>query len=540
MSLICKFCGAPASNSSNLLSFICGYCGSKNVDPDYLKQYASRLDLAKANHNFQLAMVSINGGDYANAEKHLEASVLGDANNSESWVYLALSRAALIKPSNYSRLFESSIQCLNKAKLIDPDSEVYSNGSLLVQAKLLEASIVGAGYYIETAYKKYTAYSGTSGATLSAAEEAQKGLRLIDNAHKLSINNNELSVKALVYAIANCIMFKKEVGATGLIDDQYKSFLRDLNAIYQKRKDLVLGELASYPNQKVDIQKALEKLNPITKRVVTAEGSSSKKITNSSGAAVNRDLLVVLAGLVIVIVSYFAFGWRKESDSIATTTLQQSSPSASISAPSTPSPTKPTVAASAASSQAPTTPPKIVNISSGSKSFSGAVLGESIKLHRYGEALEIDGGPYFFTKNHSRLSYAGGRSDSLESPIVNIAFMCNENVFGKSEGAAVIDGVSCESNVNDVLNSKDWQRLCYLYSFEPLDKPLSLHLRKNNAYIDIKYDNGSDAKIAEIGITLIKVTLGEAYQDCKEAEKMKALAFQKGFKSLGDMMIKNN
>jgi Flp pilus assembly protein TadD len=141
-------------------------------------------------------------------------------------------------------------------------------------------------------------------------------------------------------------MFKKEVGPTHLIDDQYRAFLGDLNAIYQKRKDLVLGELASYPNQKADIQKALEKLNPIAKQAGSAEGPSSEN-TNPSGTGVNKNFLVIVAGLVIVIVSYFAFGGRKESDSITTATPQQSSATASIPKIETPS-TDATIQASAA------------------------------------------------------------------------------------------------------------------------------------------------------------------------------------------------
>jgi len=323
MSSICKSCGAPAGDSASLLSFVCDYCGSKNVNPEYLKQYASKIDLAKANHNLQLALISISSGDFINAEKHLEVSVLEDANNAESWVYLALSKAALIKPSNYSKFFESSIQCLNKAKLIDQNSEIYINGSLLVQTKLLETSIIGAGYYIDTAYKKHIAFSGTSGVVQSAADEALKGFKLIDNANKLTINNSELSVKAIIYACANCIKFKKEIGSISQINNQYDKLIEELSLIYKKRKELVENELSLYLDQKPEISKSLLKLNPVTKQINSVDSSISNA-TSPSQSGLNKNLIIIVAVIIIIIIAYFIFNNTKKSESITTSSPPQS------------------------------------------------------------------------------------------------------------------------------------------------------------------------------------------------------------------------
>lgn len=185
--------------------------------------------------------------------------------------------------------------------------------------------------------------------------------------------------------------------------------------------------------------------------------------------------------------------------------------------------------------------PPIENIKSDSRSISGAVLGEKIKNHLYGEPLAIDGGPYYFSKNHLHLSYdgRGNNFNGLEEPIANIEFACREGAFGKSKGAVAIDGISCDSDVKEVMNNRDWKKFCYLHSFDPLDKPLPLMLRRNNAYISIQFDESANPYIRAIGITLRKVVLGEIYQDCEEAEKMKIIARQKGFKSLGNMMNPN-
>ncbi len=184
---------------------------------------------------------------------------------------------------------------------------------------------------------------------------------------------------------------------------------------------------------------------------------------------------------------------------------------------------------------------KVENVKSDSMSFSGAVLGEKVKVHSYGEALEIDGGPYYFSKNHLHLAYdgRGNNFSGLEEPIANIGFACRDGAFGKSKGAVAIDGISCDSNVNEVIKKDGWQKFCYLHSFDPLDKPLPLMLRRNNAYIRIQFDESSNPYIDEIGITLRKVVLRKIYQNCEAAEKMKIIARQKGFKSLGDMMNPN-
>ena len=329
MSSICKSCGAPASDSASLVSFVCDYCGSKNVNPEYLKQYASKIDLAKANHNLQLAIVAINGGDFINAEKHLEASVLEDANNAESWIYLALSKAALIKPSNYEKYYNSAIQCINKAKSIDSSSEIYINGSILVQAKLLETSIIGAGYYIDTAYKKHLAFSGTNGALKNAADEAMKGFILIDNANKLSINNNELSVKAIVYACANCLKFKNEIGSVNQINDQYDKLIQQLNIINQKRKDLVENELNLYANQKAEISKSLKKLNPPVKQNIPDVNSQSDS-ANSSSSGINKNILIIVIGVVIISIAFFAFNNSKKNESVTSNLAPQPPPNVPI------------------------------------------------------------------------------------------------------------------------------------------------------------------------------------------------------------------
>ena len=88
-----------------------------------------------------------------------------------------------------------------------------------------------------------------------------------------------------------------------------------------------------------------------------------------------------------------------------------------------------------------------------STEFCGAKLGGKVKDFMFGEPLEMDGGPYFFTKNKAQLSYF---LDDGVDPVKNgslgkitaITFECREGLFPQSTGQASIDGVSCESSIS--------------------------------------------------------------------------------------------
>jgi hypothetical protein len=179
--------------------------------------------------------------------------------------------------------------------------------------------------------------------------------------------------------------------------------------------------------------------------------------------------------------------------------------------------------------------------SSNSQEFSGAKINSKIKDYKYGEALEIDGGPYFFTKNRALLTYQYDEKISYENQGLNqliskISFNCIESVFGKSKGTASIDNITCDSSIS-YLDKSEWKKLCYLYSFDSLDYPLNFVYLKNNAFVIASYNKKDKTHvITELGLSADINKFNFGYKDCNEAEGLKRTAFEKGYKSLGDMV----
>ena len=61
------------------------------------------------------------------------------------------------------------------------------------------------------------------------------------------------------------------------------------------------------------------------------------------------------------------------------------------------------------------------DVKSDSTSFAGATLGEKINLHfDRNETVEIDGVPYYYTKNKIGLGYQYNKDEILDSKIVSI------------------------------------------------------------------------------------------------------------------------
>jgi hypothetical protein len=174
--------------------------------------------------------------------------------------------------------------------------------------------------------------------------------------------------------------------------------------------------------------------------------------------------------------------------------------------------------------------------------FSYAKLGGKVGEYFAGDKLEIDGGPYFFTKNKARINYSYDEKISyekqgLDQKIIAIIFSCKESIFPISEGLASIDGVSCYSELSKLENS-EWKKSCSVYSFNNLSKPLDILFTKNNAAIQVKFDEMSSPSIDQIGLYSDISRFNTGYRSCDEAEKLKYKAIQGGFKSLGDMMSK--
>jgi hypothetical protein len=175
------------------------------------------------------------------------------------------------------------------------------------------------------------------------------------------------------------------------------------------------------------------------------------------------------------------------------------------------------------------------NIKSSDTEFSGAKLGGKVRDYFFGEKLEVDGGPYFFTANKALIGYEYDEKIKYENQgydqkIQSITYQCRDYSFPASSGGWSIDDFDCESDVSSLENS-NWQKLCRVHTFGSINQPFQNIFLKNNAFITA-YSNKIDA----YGIYSNKNQFNFAYKPCDQAEKLKTEAVKNGFESIGDYL----
>lgn len=313
MNTTCKSCGAVGDVSMKTHSFVCEYCGSKNVDESYLKDYASHVNLSASNKSLQLAMVFIGREDFFTAEQHLEACVLEDPNNGDAWLFLAYCKAALIKPSNFDKNFIFAKSCLEKASKFITDTDVALSGQVLVSNKFLSGSVAAAKYYVETGKKKYLAFSGSSQAEEGAYEETSKGMALIKNTISVSANDSDASVMALTYGLTHYMDFRRNFCNSKRTEkacqEDQKFFEAKLETLFVKRSDLVKNEFAKYHNFKLALDDLTEKWSRANQQPITInEGSKEISVappSTSSGSSKKMIISVVCVAVICILAAFF-------------------------------------------------------------------------------------------------------------------------------------------------------------------------------------------------------------------------------------------
>jgi hypothetical protein len=168
--------------------------------------------------------------------------------------------------------------------------------------------------------------------------------------------------------------------------------------------------------------------------------------------------------------------------------------------------------------------------------FSDAKLSSKIKEYSDGNPLEIDGNKYYFSKSRALLISKSDNIEPLDQLIISIEFQCVDSIFGKSKGNASIENISCKTDPISLEKYK-WQKLCNLHSFTSAQEPLDFIYLKNNAFVTVRRDDNKKSFIETLGIDLNKGDYDQIYKKCEEVEELKKIALQKGFKSLGDMMV---
>lgn len=307
MGVKCKSCGAQ-SNAVNQLSFVCEFCGTKNVDDQYLQNLAVQKATSEANSkSFQLGLISIQGNDIAAAEKQFEAAISEDSNNPDAWVYLAYCKAALVKPSNYEKNIGVARQAIQKAKSLTNSSEEVDSGVVLVGGKFLQASVSASAYYLDTAMKKFLAYGENASARKMAVQEATLGLGILRDAIQMAEANFELVAVAGVYAYSKSFELINSIGHDQVLADFVEEFGKILVQVNQHRPELIQREL-----EKCDpkVAKSIKAILP--KPTAAATPAPPATVVNSEEAKDNgpliKKVMMGVGALVCIIILMSMFG----------------------------------------------------------------------------------------------------------------------------------------------------------------------------------------------------------------------------------------
>jgi len=328
----CKSCGAsPPSNSSNI-SFICEYCGTKNVDDQYFIERAKNIDASKANRFFGLGLVAFNSGDYQQAEAQFEQAVKEDDHNLDAWIYLAHTKAKTLKPSNFSKNILVAINCIKKAREIDSHAEVVEYGSSAIANSFLSEANNAAQYYFDTAQKKLVAY-GKSGAA-GVASEAVIGFSLIKNAFSLAPSDSKLIAASDIYALSQIYHFSDLGVYSSEIESFGYYFFDNLYGVYSKNKDVVLGLLSQSPKYQSKIKSQIDKKDKSLSGPVSNSGSGPTSSTVDLFS--NRKKFFIVGGVGVAVIAgglFFTYGGNHQSQKISIPAVSSSTQQLTASSP---------------------------------------------------------------------------------------------------------------------------------------------------------------------------------------------------------------
>jgi tetratricopeptide (TPR) repeat protein len=288
--LACKSCGASGRDVSPRGSFVCKYCGTTNVDEKFFKEYASHLDLGKANRLLQRGLTHFDSGDYERAEQHLEASILEDDGNPETWVYLAICKAHTLQVSQFVGRCRTAASCLQRAVDIDGSAEVVQAGKVLVANLLLASSVKSAVYYFDNAEKKFVAFSNPA----ITFDEALNGFEMLDVGRELNPTDSELLASASVVALGAILHLERHKVQPQLISERKELYLEQLLTLYDHRPDVVNDAVSKHPSVGGKIQSLLLSRRTQSSAIVPSDKSSKYTV---------HALIVI--GLIVVVIVLF-------------------------------------------------------------------------------------------------------------------------------------------------------------------------------------------------------------------------------------------
>jgi len=222
----CTGCGAENSTQESL--FVCQYCGVQNVAKNYFKD--------KSQHSLEESHISkfkkdglrkYNLGEYESAIQSLEDSLkIENSDDSEAWIFLALSQAQTVKPSNFLDKFRVISDAIDRAKNSVLDDELLVNSEIELSSLVIQNSADAANFYHGNSTKRF--HSSGSG-----LEQAEQAIKILKTAFTFPNHGSNNRIIALVYGIEISAQYESRYGDF-LADG--KDFLDQLEKLYSSRE----------------------------------------------------------------------------------------------------------------------------------------------------------------------------------------------------------------------------------------------------------------------------------------------------------------
>jgi hypothetical protein len=315
----CVSCGAPAPANRSDFHFTCEFCGTKNVDEEYLKEKAKSIESKTGNNAFESALMAIEAGDFEKATGLIDEALKQDNNNQEILIFHAYCHAALTKPSNFEKNFKVAEISLNKAKNLG-DTEVFTLGKTQVSNMFLDRAESAGNYFFDTAEKKLIAFGDNQSTRQSFLDETLKGINLFEKTIELNPTEKEKKIKILVTAIDKIHSFSGSESSSQEYTNKKKYFFEKLFEIYKDNKEVVENIVNRLPEKKLGDFGVRSNANLILKTLRSmgapkVERKSDSK-SESTGDTTSKTWVYVAVGAVVVVVGLSLLGKKNDSNQV--------------------------------------------------------------------------------------------------------------------------------------------------------------------------------------------------------------------------------
>lgn len=258
----CKNCGAAAPATASQHSYVCEYCGTKNVDEEYFKEVARTSDVGKSDRFAQLGINAFVSDEFEAAEKHFESSVLENDRNAQVWIYLALCKSSLLTASNFDRNIKGVNDAVKRALSIDSDSDLVNAGRVAISDKLTQRVASIADYYFETAGKTYHAFGKNKDAATSAVSDVVKGISRISALSDYHVTDSAHYVGLLIDGLGQCLVYEQRGASSEHLIQNRDSIQSELLSIFDANSELVMRCLGDHGSTGRVVTKLLSQLRP--------------------------------------------------------------------------------------------------------------------------------------------------------------------------------------------------------------------------------------------------------------------------------------